>query len=119
MDKLDNYPFEVRPLSAEEGGGFLISYPDFSECIADGDTIEEAMVHGHEALAATIEALEAKGFLVPAPNSGGVASGKFVARVPKTVHAELAMRARVEGVSLNMLVLTFIAEGLGRREHAH
>jgi antitoxin HicB len=54
---------------------------------------------------------------VPAPKSGGVASGKFVARVPKTIHAQLAARAKAEGVSLNTLVLAFIAEGLGRREH--
>ena len=44
---------------------------------------------------------------------GGTASGKFVARVPKTVHAQLTTRAKVEGVSLNTLVLTFIAQGLG------
>jgi antitoxin HicB len=53
---------------------------------------------------------------VPAPNSGGVASGKFVARIPKSIHAQLATRAKAEGVSLNALVLTFLAEGLGRRE---
>lgn len=117
MDKLDDYPFEIRPLSAVEGGGYLISYPDFSECISDGETVEEAIAHGREALAETIEALEHKGLPVPAPNSGGVASGKFIARVPKSVHAQLATRARAEGVSLNALVLTFIAEGLGRREH--
>jgi antitoxin HicB len=49
---------------------------------------------------------------VPAPNSGGVASGRFVARVPKTVHALLATRAKAEGASLNSLVLTSIAQGL-------
>ena len=48
------------------------------------------------------------------PNGGGVASGKIVARVPKTIHAQLTTRARAEGVSLNTLVLAFIAEGLGR-----
>ncbi len=31
MGKRIDYPFEVRPLSADEGGGFLISYPDFLE----------------------------------------------------------------------------------------
>jgi hypothetical protein len=41
---LDDYPFEIRPLSKAEGGGFLISYPDFSECISDGETVEEAPV---------------------------------------------------------------------------
>ena len=66
-----------------------------------------------DALKATIAALKAKKLSVPPPNGGGVASGKFVARVPKTVHAQLAIRARSEGVSLNTLVLTFIAQGLG------
>ena len=36
MSKLTDYPFEVRLLSADEGGGYLISFPDFAECISDG-----------------------------------------------------------------------------------
>ena len=113
MAKINDYPFEVRPLSGEDGGGYLISFPDFAECISDGDSIEEAIENGRDALKATIAALKARKLPVPAPNSGGVASGKFVARVPKTVHAQLATRAKAEGVSLNTLVLTFIAQGLG------
>lgn len=113
MSKLSDYPFEVRPLSSEEGGGYLISYHDFAECISDGETVEEAMANGRDALKATIAALKSKKIPVPPPNSGGVASGKFVARVPKTIHAQLSARARAEGVSLNALVLTFIAQGLG------
>ena len=113
MSKLTDYPFEVRPLSTEEGGGYLVSFPDFAECISDGQNVDEAIENGHDALKATIAALKSKKLPVPAPNSGGVASGKFVARVPKTVHAQLATRARAEGVSLNALVLTFIAQGLG------
>ncbi|MEY4980219.1 MAG: hypothetical protein RLZZ352_2489 [Pseudomonadota bacterium] len=116
MSKITDYPFEIRPLSAEDGGGFLVSFPDFAECISDGESIEEALANGHDALQATIAALKAKKLPVPAPNSGGVASGKFVARVPKTVHAQLTSRAKAEGVSLNTLVLTFIAQGLGRSE---
>jgi antitoxin HicB len=113
MNKLTDYPFEVRPLTVDEGGGYLISFLDFAECISDGDSVDEAIQNGQDALKATIGALKAKKMSVPAPNSGGVASGKFVARVPKTVHAQLATRARAEGVSLNALVLTFIAQGLG------
>ena len=108
-----NYPFEIKPLSIEDGGGFLISYPDVAECISDGETVAEAITNGADALQATIAALKANKLPVPQPSSGGVASGKFVARVPKTVHAQLTMRAKSEGVSLNALVLTFIAQGLG------
>lgn len=46
MGQHTDYPFEVRPLTAEEGGGFLITYPDFSDCIADGETVEEALENG-------------------------------------------------------------------------
>jgi antitoxin HicB len=113
MSKLTDYPFEVRPLSTEEGSGYLISFPDFAECMSDGESVDEAIENGRDALKATITTLKSKKLPVPAPNSGGVASGKFVARVPKTVHAQLATRARAEGVSLNALVLTFIAQGLG------
>ena len=116
MSKLTDYPFEMRPLARDEGGGFLISYPDFSDCISDGETVEEALKNGQDALKATIATLKSKALPVPTPNSGGIASGKFVARVPKTIHAQLTTRAKSEGVSLNTLVVTFIAQGLGRKE---
>ena len=60
MKSLSNYPFEIRPLAASEGGGYLISYPDFSECISDGETVEEAIANGQDALKATIAALKAQ-----------------------------------------------------------
>jgi antitoxin HicB len=45
-----------------------------------------------------------------------MASGRFVTRLPKSIHAKLAERAKSEGVSLNTLVLAFIAEGLGCKD---
>jgi antitoxin HicB len=116
MRDLTLYPFEVRPLSKEEGGGYLISFPDFSECISDGETPEEALRNGMDALAETIAALQDMGLPVPAPGSGGSYSGKFIQRVPRSLHARLAARARQEGVSMNALVTTFLAESLGGRE---
>jgi hypothetical protein len=53
MSKLDDYPFEIRPLSQRDGGGFLFCYLDFAECISDGATVEETLANGRDALEAT------------------------------------------------------------------
>lgn len=122
------YPFEayahiISPLSAEEGGGFLITLPDLPGCMSDGETEAEAIINGRDAFLGVVSALADMGREIPAPSfrpedvEAPNASGKFVARVPRTIHAKLTARAKTEGVSLNTLVLAFIAEGLGRREH--
>ena len=67
MSKLTDYPFEIRPLTAEEGGRFLISFPNFSECLSDGQTVDEALKNGKDALKATIAALKANDLPLQAP----------------------------------------------------
>ena len=118
MRDLKQYPFEIQLLTEEDGGGYLITFPDFSECISDGDTVEEAIQNGLDALEETIAALESMNLPVPEPGSGGSYSGKFIQRVPKSLHARLAARAKQEGVSMNTLVNTFLAESLGKKEPA-
>lgn len=116
MSKALDYPFEMRPLSEEEGGGWLISFPDLPGCISDGETLEQAITHGKDAVSAWIKAVQEAGREVPKP--GEMPSGKFIARVPRSVHARLVARARQEGVSMNALISSFLAESLGRREAA-
>lgn len=115
MARTPDYPFEVRPLSAAEGGGYLVSFTDFNDCVSDGSSVDEAIANGRLALKETIAALKAAGLPVPVPTQATAASGKFVARVPKSVHAKLSSRAKAEGVSLNTLVVSLISEGLGRK----
>ena len=121
------WPFEayahiISPLSDEDGGGYLITFPDLPGCMSDGETEAEAVENGRDAFIAVVSALAHMGRDIPAPSfspedaAAPGASGKFVARVPKSIHAKLTLRAKAEGVSLNTLVLTLIAEGLGRRE---
>ena len=90
MRNLKQYPFEIQLLSEEDGGGYLITFPDFSECLSDGEPVEEAIHNGLDALEETIAALESMNLPVPEPGSGGSYSGKFVQRVPKSLHARLA-----------------------------
>ncbi len=61
-------------------------------------------------------ALEEMGLPVPEPASGDSSSGKLIQRIPKSLHARLTLRAKQEGVSMNTLVTSFLAESLGARE---
>jgi antitoxin HicB len=113
---LESYPFAVRPLSANEGGGYLIEYPDIPGVMSDGDTPEQAISNGRDALRSAILTLQEFADPVPAPGTPTAASGQWRQRIPRTIHARLTERARQEGVSLNALVSTVIAEGLGIRQ---
>ena len=118
----DAYAHIISPLSKADGGGYLITFPDLPGCMADGETEAEAVQNGRDAFITAVSALSDMGRDIPAPSfspddaTAPTASGKFVARVPKSIHAKLTTRAKADGVSLNTLVLTLIAEGLGRRE---
>ena len=107
------YPFEIHPLSEEEGGGYSIVFPDLPGCRSDGATPEEAMANGRDALKAWVAvALEFKDEL---PKPFSAVSGRFVQRVPRSLHVQLIAQARAEGVSLNTLVVSLVSQGLGRR----
>jgi antitoxin HicB len=107
------YPFEILPLSKEEGGGYAITFPDLAGCRSDGATPQKAMENGRQALADWLAVASEFGDAVPVPFSS--VSGRFVQRVPKSLHRQLVDEAKSEGVSLNTLVVSLVAEGIGRR----
>ena len=113
--KFDDYPFELRPLTKAEGGGWLITWPGLPGCMADGETPEEAIENGKDAFAAwtAVRTRDLK-MAMPKPTSAAPKPARFVLRAPVSLHARLVERARQEGVSLNTLVTSFLAESLGK-----
>ncbi|MBF0562652.1 MAG: type II toxin-antitoxin system HicB family antitoxin [Alphaproteobacteria bacterium] len=111
------YPFTVRPLSLDEGGGWLVEFPDLPGCMADGETPEAAIHEAADAVRSWIETARLRGDSLPPPSRDDLAaySGKWVLRTPKSLHRKLSERAKMEGVSLNMLAVSLLAEGLGER----
>ncbi len=107
------YPFHVRRLPTDDGGGYFIEFPDLAGCVSDGDTIDEAIANGRDALDAWLATAREFGDPIPRPGSATTYSGRWVQRVPKGLHARLAAKAREEGVSLNALVTTLLSLGLG------
>lgn len=50
---------------------------------------------------------------IPEPEREEKFSGKFVVRIPKSLHRRLALTAEKEGVSLNHLASCLLAGGVG------
>ena len=111
--RFEDYRFEIRPLSAEDGGGLLISFPDLPGCFSDGDTHDEAIANGREAFYEWVEGWQEMGRKVPLPSADDDDDpSKFVLRMPHSMHLRVMATASAEGVSANLLLTTIIAEGI-------
>jgi antitoxin HicB len=93
------YPFEayahiIEPLSLDDGGGFLITFPDLPGCMSDGSTEAEAIENGHDAFLSWVSAVVDMRDVIPSSKfrtttlNTSELSSKFVQRVPKTIHAQ-------------------------------
>lgn len=105
------YPIEIHPLPADDGGGWLATLPDLPGCMGDGETPEAAIADGYSAALAWLTVASECGDPIPEPGMSGE-SGRFVTRVPKSLHTRLAARAAQEGVSMNTLIVSILSEGL-------
>jgi antitoxin HicB len=109
---MDEYRVTVRPLSKAEGGGYLAEYPEIPGCMSDGETVEEAIRNGREALRDCLEVFKESGRKAP---KSGVEAAQWRQRLPRTLYLKLTERAKSEGVSINSLVTAMIAESIGSR----
>ena len=85
VDDISLPRFEMRPLSEDEGEGYLIEFPDFPGCIADGETPDEAMREGADAPQSYRQTLQQLGREIP--QSGEVYDGQWRQRVPDQLDA--------------------------------
>ena len=54
--KFEDFPINVSPIPIDKGGGYMVSFPDLPGCIADGDSIDEAIVEARDAFDAWVMA---------------------------------------------------------------
>ena len=84
-----------------------------------GDTAQEALAELRVAVELAIDEFTEAGTEIPMPMQSASHSGQLRLRLPKTLHAKLAARAEHEGVSLNALILSYVATGVGDAEARH
>ena len=118
MEKTVEYymslPYTIE-LRRDPDEGWFVQVKELRGCMSQGETREEALAMIQEAMEAWLEvALEDK-LPIPEPKTEEAYSGKFVVRVPKSLHQELVERAAREGVSLNQYINVALARSVGQR----
>lgn len=102
------YPFRVI---ADPDGGYVVVFPDLPGCMTQTETIDEIPAMAEDARRSWITAVYEDGEVVPMPSYPEEYSGKLVARLPRSLHRQLAEEAERQGVSLNQHMVTLLARG--------
>ncbi len=95
-----------------EGGGYFAHHPDLEGCFAQGESADEAVERLDDARRAWFRARSDDGLSIPRPTDDEP-SGRFSLRIPRVTHGDAVRRAARQGVSLNLLISTALAEFLG------
>ena len=67
--RFEDYSINISPIPEDEGGGYLVTFPDLPGCIADGETIDEAVAEARDAFAAWTMAEQTDKGALPTPSS--------------------------------------------------
>lgn len=109
------YIVELKPILVEDGGGFSASIPQLGRysLLSDGETIDEALDNLEEIKKERFAEYIQAGVTIPEPEKDEEDySGKFVIRIPKYLHRELALTAKQNDVSLNQLVVSMLSSSV-------
>ncbi len=106
-----NYSFNV--IWSERDKAYVATCPEFPGLSAFGDTAAEAIEEAGVALDLFIEEYETDRVPLPEPRVLPSYSGQIRLRMPKHLHAQLTHYANQEGVSLNMLIVSYLSEAVG------
>ena len=99
----------VQEMSDESGHYFYGRILELDGCQSTGDTLEELYENLNEAMEGYLEVKLERNLPIPIPETVSKYSGKFVVRLPKSLHQRLAIEAEREGVSLNQLAVYKLA----------
>ena len=89
----------------EDGVHYIGKVLEIDGCMGDGETEALAIESLNDSLEAILESMLEHGDHIPEPVIEDNFSGKFIVRLPKSLHRRLALESQKEGVSLNQYAL--------------
>jgi len=115
IDYYMNLPYTIE-LQQDPDEGWFVRVKELRGCMSQGDTAEEAVTMIQEALLLWLEVALEDGLSIPEPRPTQDYSGKFVVRVPRSLHRDLVETASGEGVSLNQFINVALARAVGQAD---
>lgn len=103
-----DYSVKITP---REDGRYSGEVPQLGSCFAEGATPEECLGNLKDSLDLWLETAKEIGLKIPEAGKEQY-SGNFALRMPKSLHRELAVAAKEQGVSLNQLINLFLSAHL-------
>jgi len=104
------YTIEIYRDDSDGSIAYVARVVEVPGCLTQADSFEELEEMIQDAMRAWIEAALEDGQFVPEPRTSEQFSGKFVVRVPRSLHRQLVEAAEQDGVSLNMFVNVALAQ---------
>ena len=95
----------IQEINDESGHYFYGRIMELDGCQSTGDTLDELYKNLNEALEGYIETKLENNLEIPRPANQEDYSGKFMVRIPKSLHMRLELEAEREGVSLDQYAL--------------
>ena len=116
LEEYISLPYTIVFRKDVRDGVFVARVEELQGCTAHGDSELNALSNLRDNMRVWIgDALEA-GDKVPEPaEETALPSGKWLQRVPRSLHLKLIRLAKEEGVSLNQLVTAALAEAVGNK----
>jgi antitoxin HicB len=110
--------FSIRIIWSDDDGGYIATSPEFEDLSAFGATPQEAAAQLESVVRVAIETFRDSGWPLPEPKRVHEHSGQLRLRLPKSLHGRLVEEADRDGVSLNTLIVTYLAQQVGRAASA-
>ena len=110
-----NYPMRLYTVETVEVPEWIAEFVDIFGCVGGGNTAQEALEDALINLGYYLEFAKERGEAIPQPSENSDCNGKIALRLPKSMHRRLVMKADEEGVSLNQLLVSYLAEMLGSK----
>jgi antitoxin HicB len=112
VDYYMNLPYTFE-LQWDGEDGWFVRVKELRGCMSQGDTPGEAIEMIRDAMRGWIEVALEDGDPIPEPRLLDDYSGRFVVRVPPSLHRDLVEAAEDEGVSLNQYVNVTLGRAVG------